>query len=138
MDYNPARVKFSWSIFNSTKLTPRRQTLATFAVLGLLTIFAYGNSLQVGFVFDDSFIIANNPLITHLANIPTLFTADYWEGHRDPREVFTFRGRLYRPLVVSTYAVNYALGGLNPFGYHLVNVILHLAVTWVLYVVAIE
>ncbi|MBI4524820.1 MAG: tetratricopeptide repeat protein, partial [Deltaproteobacteria bacterium] len=46
--------------------------------------------------------------------------------------------RLYRPLVVSTYAVNYALGGLNPFGYHLVNVILHLAVTWVLYVVAIE
>ncbi|MBI4715090.1 MAG: tetratricopeptide repeat protein, partial [Nitrospirae bacterium] len=31
----------------------------------------------------------------------------------------------YRPLVVSSYALNYAAGGLNPTGYHLVNLAFH-------------
>lgn len=31
----------------------------------------------------------------------------------------------YRPLCVATYRLNYMLGGLEPRGYHLVNVLLH-------------
>ncbi|XP_044173138.1 protein O-mannosyl-transferase TMTC2-like isoform X2 [Acropora millepora] len=36
----------------------------------------------------------------------------------------------YRPLCVATFRINYYFGGLNPFGYHLVNVLLHSVVCW--------
>ncbi len=32
---------------------------------------------------------------------------------------------MYRPLLVVTYALNFAVSGLRPFGYHLVNILLH-------------
>lgn len=35
----------------------------------------------------------------------------------------------YRPLCVATFRLNYLLGGLEPWGYHLVNVALHAACT---------
>ena len=41
----------------------------------------------------------------------------------------TFSGlsdvRMYRPLLVLSFALNYALGQYDPIGYHLVNVFLH-------------
>ncbi len=40
----------------------------------------------------------------------------------------------YRPLTVASYAVNYALGRLDPFGYLLGNLLLHLAVSWMVFV----
>ena len=36
----------------------------------------------------------------------------------------------YRPLCVATFRINYYCDGLNPFGYHLVNVLLHSVVCW--------
>src|SRR5206468_7626907 len=33
----------------------------------------------------------------------------------------------YRPVVMASYALNYAWGGEDPTGYHLVNVVLHAA-----------
>ena len=36
---------------------------------------------------------------------------------------------LWRPLTTLTFALDHALHGLEPFGYHLVNVVLHAAVT---------
>ncbi|KPP71920.1 transmembrane and TPR repeat-containing protein 2-like, partial [Scleropages formosus] len=35
----------------------------------------------------------------------------------------------YRPLCILSFRLNYALGGLDPWGYHVVNVVLHCAVT---------
>ena len=35
----------------------------------------------------------------------------------------------YRPVAVATFRLNYWLHGLNPFGYHLLNLVLHLTVT---------
>ncbi|XP_030844132.1 protein O-mannosyl-transferase TMTC3-like [Strongylocentrotus purpuratus] len=40
----------------------------------------------------------------------------------------------YRPLCVLTFRLNYALGELNPWGYHLVNVVLH----WVMCVLFLK
>lgn len=38
----------------------------------------------------------------------------------------------YRPLTVLTFRLNYLLGGLKPFGYHVVNVLLHALVSGLL------
>ncbi len=80
----------------------------------------YLNSLGGEFVFDDTSIIANNPLIRGLgwSNLKQIFGSHYWQ-------TVAGQGGLYRPVVVLSYALNYATGGLDPMGYHLVNVLVH-------------
>jgi len=97
---------------------------------------SYGGSLWNGFTFDDQAVIVRNSLIKRVEHWPTLLTSDYWAGARDPAVAPTVRLGLYRPLVVLSYAFNYAVAGLSPFPYHLINVLFHLLVTWLLYVLA--
>ncbi len=68
---------------------------------------AYANTLENEFVFDDQALITQNPEVKNL----------------DLPEILSLRG--YRPLRTLTYAINYAVGGTNPYGYHLFNVTLH-------------
>lgn len=108
-------------------------------MVGMLTLFvlvAYANSLTNGFVFDDVFIIEKNPLVKGLEHIPDLLLTEYWQGHRKDRTNVTDTA-LYRPLPLITYNLNYAIGGLDPVGYHAVNVVLHLLVTWLVFRVAL-
>jgi len=86
---------------------------------------AYANTLGNGFTYDDTPIIVNNPTIRSLADVPRLFLTGYWE-HRQSG------GNNYRPMLATTLAVDYALWGLHPVGYHLTNLLLHAANTaWV-------
>ncbi len=81
----------------------------------------YANSLHNGFVLDDRTLVERNPMIRTLGRIPLLFRSDYWEPHLE--------SGLYRPIVMTTYALNVALGRRNPMGYHLVNIGLHAGVS---------
>lgn len=92
-----------------------------------VALLAFANSIGNGFVFDDQFIIVNNPYIRHLRP-SIIFLSGYWP---DPRMDI-----LYRPLVILSYAVNFAIGGLTPWGYHLVNIVLHAGISAVVYAVA--
>lgn len=84
-----------------------------------MAILCYLNTLPGEFVFDDREVIVSNPLVTGPETGPAfLFSSHYWQ-HVTPT------GNLYRPLVIGSYAFNHALGGLNPSGYHAVNVLLH-------------
>jgi Flp pilus assembly protein TadD len=78
-------------------------------------------TLSNGFVVDDIPFIQQNPTIRSLSNIPEMFTSGFWESTSASSRTH------YRPLVTLSYAVNYALGGLRPFGYHLSNMLLHWA-----------
>jgi len=40
---------------------------------------------------------------------------------------------LYTPLTTLSFALDYAMWGLNPFGYHAVNLLLHLLNTWLVF-----
>jgi len=90
---------------------------ALFAFAALL----YANTARNGFVLDDQALVESNPLIQDIRNVPTLFASDYWAP--GPRT------GLYRPLVTTSLALNFSLGGRNPMGYHLVNVVLHALVS---------
>jgi 4-amino-4-deoxy-L-arabinose transferase-like glycosyltransferase len=46
------------------------------------------------------------------------------------------KGDLYRPIVILSYALNYKLGGLRPFGYHLANIFLHALNSVLVYLLA--
>ncbi|MBT4500206.1 MAG: tetratricopeptide repeat protein [Gemmatimonadetes bacterium] len=95
----------------------------------LLTWGIYLNSLGNGFHFDDTHSIVENRSIRAPGNIPRFFV--------DPR---TFSPEpamaMYRPVLLTSYALNYGLHRYHPWGYHLVNVVLHglmaLGVFWLL------
>ncbi len=90
--------------------------------LAALTFLAYGNALFNGFVWDDEYLIVENPFIKHLQFIPKLFTGDL-------SSVVTLIHSptgYYRPLSMMSFMVDYRLWSLNPFGYHLINVLVHL------------
>ncbi len=108
-----------------------RPTRRALGLLILLAALPFLNSLPNDFVFDDKLIIVADPRIKSLEHLPALFTTGYWAPN--PKEV-----RAYRPLVTVSYAVNYALGGLDPFGYHLVNAAAHVGVSLLLYLLTLR
>ena len=111
----------------------RRATLTAFILLALLSTLAFANAFQNDFAFDDRSLIVKNRLLKSFDHLPTLFTTHYLAGALEDKASPGQRGLLYRPLVLVTYALNYAVGGLDPFGYHLVNLLLHIAVGFLLY-----
>ena len=106
------------------------------AGLGLLVGLSYADSLGNDFAYDDNTQIVSNDLLKKPGSLPKLLTSDYWAVRHESRGVVPYSSGLYRPVVHLSLALNYGLGGLNPLGYHLVNVVLHLFVTWVLYLLA--
>ncbi len=85
----------------------RGKKIIAMVVLSLATAAAYSNSLSATFVFDD------RPHIFANERIKTVFPLST-----------TLSGR--RPVVDFTLAVNHAIGGLDPTGYHLFNVVVHI------------
>lgn len=98
-------------------------------------MLVYSNTFQADFTLDDVPIIRDNRQITTLKNLPRLFQMDYWGG---ASESFGDKGSLYRPLTVASYALNYAVHGVRPGGYHFVNVVLHALATALLVVLVFE
>ncbi len=96
-------------------------------------VLSYCNTFNAGFTLDDLPIVAENPLIRSLANIPEIFRSNYW-GYS---EKFSDKS-LYRPLTITSYAINHAIHGLTPGGYHVVNVLLHAAVSVLMFVLLVS
>jgi protein O-mannosyl-transferase len=90
----------------------------------LAGFFVYANSLGNGFVYDDLLVVEDKPFLSSLGNVKYLFTKEYFVGSGE----FT-----YRPLVTFTYMVDYYFSGDNAFGYHLTNVLLHIANSMLFY-----
>ncbi len=92
--------------------------LSTASTLALLGTLLYISTVRNQFVLDDETAVRDNPIV-HRFDPVEIFTSDYWAGYHGDRS------GLYRPLTVLTFAVNYAVGGQDPFSYHLTNAILH-------------
>ena len=86
----------------------------------ILTGACYVNVLSGEFVVDDPALVSENPAIRSLMPVTKFFL--------DP-QVLSRTGEIarhsYRPLMALSFAINYQLFGLNPVGYHLTNIILH-------------
>ncbi len=94
----------------------RRWVIAA-AVLALpLILGVYANGLRGPFQFDDRHAIVENPALRGSVD------SAWWGAN-----AWTIGAGHYRPLTFVTYAINLRLGGLDPFGFHLFNVILHWA-----------
>jgi protein O-mannosyl-transferase len=92
-------------------------------VIGLATLAAYANSFATPFVFDDWPGIVRNATIRHLW--------PPWDVLRTPADGGS--ATVGRPLVNVSLALNYAVGGLDVRGYHVVNFLLHLLASLTLF-----
>jgi tetratricopeptide (TPR) repeat protein len=87
-------------------------------------------------VLDDIGIIVENPLVRSVGNVREIFTTNYWS--RGQKNAGAIDPGLYRPLTVWSYAVDYYLGGLDPAGYHAVNLALHALASVLLFFIALD
>jgi tetratricopeptide (TPR) repeat protein len=87
--------------------------------LSLLILSTYSNSFDCSWHFDDEPNITDNPNL-HLKEITwqSLKRALYADDNNPTVP--------YRPVACLTLALNYYFGELNVFGYHLVNLIIHI------------
>jgi len=103
----------------------RRRLWVTVAAIALLPLIVaiYANSLHGAFQYDDRHTIVDNQLFQSMDVRETIGPA-WWS-----RQASVIDGGHYRPFTFATYAWNFAVGGLDPFGYHVVNVVLHWTAT---------
>ena len=96
---------------------------------GTASFLLHLNTLGCGFCFDDLSAVQQNQDLRSSTPWTNLLWNDFWGTpmHVDGSH------KSYRPLCVASFRLNYMLHGLDPMGYHLVNVILH-AVVCYLYV----
>lgn len=105
----------------------RKYLYAVILAIAVLGIFSYSSSLNNTFTnWDDEEMVVNNPAIKSLSlqNILKTFT--------------TFQHSHYHPLVNISYAIEYKFAGLNPFVYHLTNLIFHLLNSILVYLVLLS
>ena len=88
----------------------RRGTLLAGGIVMLAAFAVYHNSFSGSFIFDDRLAITENPTIRHLGSALSPLVRSTVGG---------------RPVLNLTFALNYALGGLNVWGYHAFNLLIH-------------
>ena len=84
-------------------------------MIAVACVLAYSNTFGVPFLFDDEDAVVGNATIRHLWPI--------WAALRPPHNGSPVDGR---PVANLSLAVSFALSGLGPWGYHAVNLLIHI------------
>src|SRR5262249_41677501 len=93
-----------------------RRNLLTILALAILCFTAYSNSFHGAFQYDDSRLILFNFSLRDLL---------------DWKPILQYEP--FRPLTVISFALNYQIGGTDPFSYHFTNFIFPLSATILFY-----
>jgi protein O-mannosyl-transferase len=92
--------------------SPRFRRAFGAAVIIVITLVAYVPAMRGGWIWDDDSYVTQNPTLTTGGGLKQIWL--------EPRSI-----PQYYPLVHTTFWIEHQLWGLNPFGYHAVNVLLH-------------
>jgi protein O-mannosyl-transferase len=91
-------------------VTARRAAL----LAGLLAAAVAAPSIRNGFTADDRWVIAERPFLKHPPSVGALLREPYWPAG--------FGGVMWRPAVLTSFALDYRLGGGTAW-FHTVNVL---------------
>jgi tetratricopeptide (TPR) repeat protein len=91
------------------------------------------NTLASGFAVDDMQQVLNNPSIKSFGNIPMAFLTSVWSFSTS--DVVFAVDSYYRPLFNVLFTLNYWLFETSAWGWHLVNLAVHAAVCYLVFVV---
>jgi len=106
-----------------TRARPREEELAQNFFLGLalffLAVVVYYQAFHAGFIWDDDQLLTSNPQVHDAMGWWTLWTANNTAD--------------YFPLTSTTLWAEWHMWGMNPMGYHVMNVLFHataVVLTW--------
>jgi tetratricopeptide (TPR) repeat protein len=115
---------------NLTEETFRRKVFEKYELkwtipIVVICFLVFANSLSGGFVYDDLRQIVRNPLIQDNSLIWNALTSDVW--------AFKAYGTVaasnyWRPTFILWLILNFRLFGANPYGWHVMNLLLHTGV----------
>jgi len=113
----------------------QKKNLVAFLFLFLLVLFAYSTNYLASWHFDDYPNLLDNPKIHvndfKLKNFKEALFGGYDEGQYLDK-------RMYRPVPMLTFALNWYIGKDNVFGYHIVNNFIHLLTTFFLFLTVLN
>jgi tetratricopeptide (TPR) repeat protein len=98
------------------KLPDSKKFIFIFTTLLVVLFIIYSNSFNGDWHFDDFSNIINNPCV-QMKSFSWLEIA-HCQLNSDQKI-------LWRPLAILSFALNYKLGGMDVFGFHVVNFIIH-------------
>jgi len=93
-------------------------------ILIVFNLLLYKKYLNHYFVNPDTLTLIETSRISSFQDFIKIFTTPLMHGSS-----FTQVIKHYRPLSVLSFSMDYAIWGLQPFGYNLTNLILHISVT---------
>ena len=100
-------------------------------LLAIPPVLVYANSLHNPFHYDDAHSIVDNEHIRDLSNIPQYFI-DPTLFASEPRYA------MYRPLLLTSVALNHALGEYEVAGYHVFAILLHIGCVLLVHDIALR
>jgi len=116
------------NFLNSPNLAKQHIVYTVFYIF--LGFFIYLNSINGPFILDDNFLIVENNHIKSPSKFYLVFREDMGAGAD-----YTYN--YYRPIFTTTLITDYALYKLNPAGFHITNILLHIltgfALCWLIY-----
>jgi tetratricopeptide (TPR) repeat protein len=93
-----------------------------------ITAVTYAGALRFGFVYDDDPQIRYNSFVKAWHFVPQYFVTSVW------KQLYpTMPANYYRPMFFVWLRTNFAFFGLRPMGWHIAAVLLHVLVTWLVY-----
>lgn len=87
---------------------------------GIVAFVVWMGSLENGFVWDDRTLIVENTALQSDGALVRAFISDFWDS--PDKEGNT---NYYRPIVTVSYVIDRMLYGVDPWGYHLTNLLAH-------------
>jgi hypothetical protein len=96
-----------------------------------LTLAAYTRYLDTGFAATDSLPLVESSRLTGIDDALRLFAGPVMAGTR-----FVVVEIVYRPFVSLSFGLDHLVWGMNPFGYHLTNLAVHLCAVLGLWLLA--
>jgi protein O-mannosyl-transferase len=117
-------------MFRRLRREPREDDAVVFLILILMAALPYLNTLANSFVYDDRQQILENPYVHNFKYLGRVFGSNVW----------SFQGaqgisNYYRPLMTFAYLIGYKIFGPLAFSFHLMNLVLHVAIVLLLFVV---
>lgn len=90
-----------------------------FLILFFIGMVFYFNAFTNGFIWDDEMVITPNLFIRDWAHLKEIFFTDIHHFGLD-------KSNYYRPMQAVSYMLDYTLWQLNPMGYHISSVLIHI------------
>ncbi|XP_037945522.1 protein O-mannosyl-transferase Tmtc3 [Teleopsis dalmanni] len=121
---NSTQLTTKTTIVTAVNSSSASTSMFQFLCIVFACIICYYNSAQCGLVFDDISAIRDNKDLRPSTPLQNIFLNDFWGTPMRKEQSH----KSYRPLTVLTFRFNYWLHELQPYGYHVCNVMLHIVV----------